>query len=338
MVESFIINGIKEIKQLQKALYSGKAKTIYNTDNENELIAEFKDAVTAFNNKKKELLPGKGELNAQISYILFNYLNNHNINTHLINIEDNNKLRIKKLKMIPIEIVVRNITTGSICNRYGKEEGLELKPPIIEYFLKNDSLNDPLINESHLTTFKIIRNEEDLNTIKDLSYKINDLLLPFFEAKEMLVVDFKLEFGYDESFNIILGDELSPDNIRLWDQKSRKSLDKDLFRKGIGNLIESYKNVLQRLKTIENIELPTYKYKAELHIKTRKNVLNPVGQAVQNSLNDLNYSQITNVKIGKYIEIDIFAQSKEQAKTIISSACEELLANPVIEDFEIKVI
>lgn len=322
---------------MHKALYSGKAKTIYTTNNKNELIAEFNDTVTAFNNQKKDLQPGKGELNAQISYILFNYLQNNHINTHLINLENNHKLKIKKLAMIPIEVVIRNKTSGSICNRYGKEENIELNPPVIEYFLKNDSLNDPLINESHIISFQLVNNIEDLRTITDLSFRINSLLMELFKTKNLLLVDFKVEFGYDQFNNIILGDELSPDNIRLRDMTTGKSLDKDLFRKDNCNLIEAYKNVLDRLKTIENIEASTSSFKGEIHIKTRKNVLDPQGMAIQNSLNDLGYNQITDFKIGKYIELDILATSKEEAKTILVSACEELLANPVIEDYEINI-
>lgn len=326
---------------MHKELYSGKTKTIYATNNINEIIAVFNDTITAFNNQKKDTLPGKGELNAQISHILFNYLKNNNIKNHLINIEDNNKLKIRKLKMIPIEVVIRNITTGSICKRYGKDEGIELNPPIIEYYLKNDSLNDPLINKYHINSFNLINNINDLDIIKDQSLRINTLLTKLFKTNNMLLADFKIEFGYDQSNNITLGDELSPDNIRIWDITTGESLDKDLFRKGNGNLIESYKKVLERLKNIEgieNIQTLNHNYKAELHIKTRKNILDPQGLAVQNSLNDLGYDNITNVIIGKYILLNILATSKKEAETILRSACEELLANPVIEDYEIKII
>ncbi|MGD9580752.1 MAG: phosphoribosylaminoimidazolesuccinocarboxamide synthase [Vampirovibrionia bacterium] len=323
---------------MKTAIYKGKSKTIYTTEDTKTLIAEFNDSITAFNSMKKDSIPDKGSINRDISFILFNYLSKHAINTHLINKEDKSKLKVLKLDIIPIEVVIRNITAGSICKRYNINEGMELKPTIIEYFLKNDELNDPLITDSIIHSLNLVKNKEDLTIIKEISTRTNEILTKLFNSINLKLVDLKLEFGYDLENKIVLADELSPDNMRLWDTKTNKPMDKDIFRNDLGNIIEAYNEVLNRLKTIKEPEIKTNNYKAILHIKTRKNVLDPQGVAIQNALKDLGYDEIENIKTGKYIEIELNTKSQTEAWSIIDKACKELLANPVIEDYTIKVL
>lgn len=317
-------------------MYSGKAKSIYKTDNPNELIAEFKNSLTAFNAKKKDEQEGKGILNNQISALLFQYLEKYGVETHFIALEADNQMRIKNLKMIPIEVVVRNIATGSLVKRYGIEKGKVLPLPIVEFYFKEDSLDDPLMNDDHILSFNLVNNREELETIKYIALKVNSLLLPFFKAKNIKLVDFKLEFGYDSSNTLILGDEMSPDNLRLWDEQGN-SFDKDIFRFGDGNIIDAYSDVLKLCEDNNVNPLSSANFDAEILITPRKDIRDPQGMTILSSLGDLGYKEVKDLRIGKYIELKLNSNSKLEARKRLKDACEALLANPVIEDYQIKV-
>lgn len=318
--------------------YNGKTKNIISTEDAREVIAEFKDSITALNNKKSETITGKGALNTEITKILFKHLNLNQIETHFIKSENTNKLRLKKLHMLPLEVVIRNIAKGSICKTYNVEENTIFTPPIIEFYLKNDNLDDPLINEYHILSLNIIKNIDDLAFIKEVSLRVNQVLKNLFEPVCINLADFKVEFGYDNEGNIILGDELSPDNMRLIDINSKKSLDKDLFRNNSGSIIEAYGEVLNRIK---KIDLPTViekNYTAEIFILPRKDILNPESIAIKNTLSNLDYKNIIKLEAGKYIKVDLIANNRKEAKTKLENACKEFIANPVIEDYTIRII
>lgn len=321
---------------MSNLLYSGKAKSIYTTDNPSELIAEFKNSLTAFNAKKKDEQDGKGALNAQISAALFQFLEKYGIESHFIKLESENTMRIKNLKMIPLEVVVRNIATGSLVKRYGIEKGKVLPLPIVELYYKEDTLDDPLMNDDHVLSFGLLNNTEELETIKYLALKVNSLLLTFFKAKNIQLVDFKLEFGYNQNNELILGDEMSPDNLRLWDDKGN-SLDKDIFRFGDGNIIDAYTDVLKLCEGNKVDALSAANFDAEILITPRKDIRDPQGMTILSSLGDLGYKEVKDLRIGKYIELKLNSNSKLEAKQRLKAACEVLLANPVIEDYEIKV-
>jgi len=238
---------LKESKvKKKKKLYEGKAKIVYETDNEDLLIQEFKDDATAFDGKKKGKIKKKGTYNCQISAHLFNYLDNYHIPTHYVGPFAENAMIIKRLEMIPVEVVMRNVATGSLVKRYGVKEGTELEHPILEFYLKDDAKHDPMINEDHVIAFGHA-DEEEIREIKRFAQKINAILKSFFHRRSMVLVDFKLEFGRGKSGKIKLGDEISPDTCRFWDLESGEKMDKDRFRQDLGNVEEAYAEVSRRV-------------------------------------------------------------------------------------------
>lgn len=226
-------------------LYAGKAKTVYETDDSDRLIILFRDDTSAFDGKKVEQLARKGAVNNQFNAFIMEKLAAAGIPVHFERRLDINESLVKRLDMMPVECVVRNIAAGSLCRRLGVKEGLVLEPSTYELFLKNDALGDPMINESHAITFGWAP-EIHLNTMKQLSFKANEVLERLFHDAGMLLVDFKLEFGLFHN-EVVLGDEFSPDGCRLWDRDTREKLDKDRFRQGLGTVVESYEAVGQRL-------------------------------------------------------------------------------------------
>ncbi len=234
-----------KIKKKQK-LYEGKAKIVFETDNEDLYLQEFKDDATAFNGKKKAKIKSKGAINNQVSAHLFSYLESYHVPTHFVSQFSDTSMVIKKLEMIPVEVVMRNIATGSLVKRYGVEEGMELEHPIMEFYLKDDDKNDPLINEDHVLSFGHAT-EEEVEVMKRYTQKINAVLKSFFYRRQLMLVDFKVEFGRAKSGKLKLGDEISPDTCRFWDIESGDKLDKDRFRQDLGKVEEAYQEVLTRV-------------------------------------------------------------------------------------------
>jgi phosphoribosylaminoimidazole-succinocarboxamide synthase len=231
-----------------RLLYEGKAKRIYETENPNEVICEFKDSLTAFNGEKADEESGKGALNCAITTLIFEALEKEGIPTHLIKRIDETKQLVKKVKIIPIEVVVRNVAAGSLVKRLGLIEGEKLPFPIVEFYYKNDDLNDPLINDDHALILNLAKTRDELDILRNYGRKVNSFLQKFFDKVGLILVDFKIEFGKDKDGNIILADEITPDSCRLWDKKTGKKLDKDLFRFDLGDIKEAYTEVLKRLK------------------------------------------------------------------------------------------
>ena len=231
-------------------IYEGKAKKVFNYDDVDRVRIEFKDDATAFNALKKEKFEGKGKLNCLISARIFEILIKKNIPTHFIELENENTMIAKKIKVIPLEIVLRNTAYGSLCKQTTIKPGTFLSKPLIDIYLKNDELNDPLITKDRIELMKIL-SSQDLESIISLTLKINLILKSFFKDIQLQLVDFKLEFGYDFTNNILLGDEISPDNCRLWDLNQKNdtivSLDKDRFRNDLGGLIEAYSEIHRRI-------------------------------------------------------------------------------------------
>ncbi|MBL4868366.1 MAG: phosphoribosylaminoimidazolesuccinocarboxamide synthase [Pseudomonadales bacterium] len=229
----------------RKELFSGKAKSVYTTDDDNRYILLFRDDTSAFDGKKIEQLDRKGMVNNKFNAFIMEKLEKAGIETHFEQLLSDNETLVKKLEMMPIECVVRNISAGSICRRLGVEEGLEMTPPTFEFFLKNDELGDPMINEYHINTFGWAE-AAHVERMKELTFQVNSVLKELFFQSDMLLVDHKLEFGLYEG-RVILGDEFTPDGCRLWDKETRKKLDKDRFRQGLGGVVESYEEVGRRL-------------------------------------------------------------------------------------------
>ena len=229
----------------RELLYSGKAKSVYSTDNPDYMVLEFRNDTSAFDGKRIEQLDRKGMVNNKYNAFIMSKLAAAGIPTHFERLLSDNESLVKRLQMIPLECVVRNIAAGSLCRRLGVEEGIDLVPPTFELFLKNDALGDPMVNEYHARSFGWVE-EKHLNRMKELTFKVNDVLKQLFLEGGLLLVDSKLEFGL---FNgeVVLGDEFSPDGCRLWDVNTREKLDKDRFRQGLGGVVEAYEEVGRRI-------------------------------------------------------------------------------------------
>ena len=228
-------------------LYEGKAKKIWKTNNPDLLISEFKDSLTAFNGEKKDTQEGKGALNNKISTILFEYLNSKGVPTHFVKMLDDNHMLHKACDVIQIEVIVRNIATGSLSRNLGIEDGKVLPFTLVEFDYKNDELGDPKLNDQHALILGLVDFQDELDKLRRMARQINDILKPYFAQKGLNLVDFKLEFGKDSDGNIILIDEISPDNCRFWDIESGEKMDKDRFRQGLGGLKVAYEQVLERI-------------------------------------------------------------------------------------------
>ncbi len=235
----------------RELLYEGKAKKIYKTDDPNLLIAEYKDSATAFDAIKKATITGKGVLNNTLASFFFELLNREGIPTHFVKKLSDREMLVKKVEIIPVEVVVRNIAAGSIVKRLGIEKGKPFNPPLIEFYLKNDELHDPIICEQHIYALELAKPEE-VRVMKELALKVNEVLKKFMEEHGIILVDFKLEFGRLPDGTVILADEISPDTCRFWDKETGESLDKDRFRFDLGDLIEGYKKVLEKIKGENN--------------------------------------------------------------------------------------
>lgn len=231
----------------KELLYEGKAKRLYATDESDKLIAEFKDDLTAFNAEKKGSEQGKGALNCKISTELFGLLESNGVKTHLVETMDENHQLVKKVDIIPIEVVVRNTATGSLSKRLGIEDGKVLPFTLVEFYLKDDDLNDPIITDDHCMMLELVDDRDKLDVLKQKGLQINRLLKDFFEERRLNLVDFKVEFGIDNHGEILLSDEISPDSCRFWDMDSGEKLDKDRFRQNLGNVKVAYEEVLKRI-------------------------------------------------------------------------------------------
>ncbi len=228
-------------------LYEGKAKEVYLTDKKDEYIIRYKDDATAGNGEKKATISGKGELNLAITSAIFKMLEENGIKTHYIETLDNREMLVKKVEILPLEVIIRNISAGSFAKRYAVEEGIVFEKPSFELSYKNDDLGDPLMARDHAVALGLISDEE-YDNLKEETLKINKLLIDFFKKINLRLVDFKIEFGKTDSGEIILADEISPDTCRLWDMDTNEKFDKDIFRRDLGDLIEGYTEVLNRMR------------------------------------------------------------------------------------------
>ena len=256
-----------------KKLYEGKTKILYATPEKGTAIQHFKDHATAFNNQKKSIIEGKGILNNRISEHILSSLNQIGIETHLIKRINMREQLVKLVEIIPIEFIIRNIATGSLTKRLGIEDGTVLEKPLIEFYYKNDELNDPLVAREHIYAFGWA-NHVEVNWIMDQCLRVNDFMQGMFKSVGIKLVDFKLEFGrlnQDGKKRIVLADEISPDTCRLWDAISEEKLDKDRFRKDLGNLLEAYQEVARRLNILhEETNIRSVEFGKLRSIKNKK--------------------------------------------------------------------
>ena len=226
-------------------LYEGKAKKVYDTDTPGVVIVDYKDDATAFNGQKKGTITGKGVVNNRMSNFMFQKLEKQGIPTHFIQELSDRETAVKKVEIIPVEVIVRNIAAGSLAKRLGLEEGTALKAPVLEFCYKNDDLGDPMINISHAVAIGIATKDE-LDQIAQMAYKVNEIMVEYFKSVKVILVDFKIEFGRCDG-KIILADEISPDTCHFWDADTMEKLDKDRFRRDMGGVEEAYAEMMKRL-------------------------------------------------------------------------------------------
>lgn len=232
--------------EMQEMLYEGKAKKVYRTEDPNRYVVQYKDDATAFNGEKKGTIPGKGVVNNRMSAHLFKMLEANGVPTHFEELLNDREMVVKAVKILPLEVIIRNVAAGSISKRLGIEEGTPLIISTLEFSYKNDAYGDPLINDDHAVAMGLATREQ-LAVVREYAFRINDLLKAYFLERKMKLIDFKLEFGVYED-QVILADEISPDTCRLWDLETNKKLDKDRFRRDLGGVEEVYQEVLHRIE------------------------------------------------------------------------------------------
>ena len=232
--------------EMREMLYEGKAKKVYATEDPELLVVSYKDDATAFNGKKKGTITGKGAINNRVTNFMMQRLEEQGVPTHFVEELNDRETVVKKVEIVPLEVIIRNISAGSFAKRYGVEEGIPFENPTIEFSYKNDDLDDPLINEYHIQALKLATPEE-VDTIKKMAFKINEVMKAFFAQRNVDLVDFKLEFGKTSDGTIVLADEISPDTCRFWDSETHEKLDKDRFRRDLGNVEDAYDEMLKRI-------------------------------------------------------------------------------------------
>ena len=227
-------------------LYEGKAKKLFRTEDPDVVRVVYKDDATAFDGKKKGNLPGKGEMNNRISAFFFRYLAENGVDNHFVRRLSPTEQLVRRVEILPLEVVVRNRAAGSLAKRLGLEEGTSLPRPVVEFYYKNDELGDPLINEDHIAVLQLA-SPNQLEEMKKVALRVNGLLTELMEGRGVILVDFKLEFGLDRDGRILLADEISPDTCRFWDAGTEEKLDKDRFRRDLGDVVEAYREIWRRL-------------------------------------------------------------------------------------------
>ena len=230
----------------KEQLYEGKAKKVFATDDPNLVIVDYKDDATAFNGLKKGSIAGKGVINNVMSNHMFQLLEKQGVPTHFVEQLSERETLVKKVSIVPLEVIIRNVSAGHFAQRYGVEEGIVFDEPTIEFSYKNDDLGDPLMNAYHAVALKAATREE-IETIKSMAFKVNEVMKQYFDSLNVILVDFKLEFGKTVDGQIVLADEISPDTCRLWDSKTNEKLDKDRFRRDLGGVEEAYQEIMKRV-------------------------------------------------------------------------------------------
>lgn len=317
----------------------GKAKRLFQASPDAPLHVQFKDCATAFNGGKYAEFPGKGALNARLSALLFAFLEVNGLATCYVGEGPSpDTLLYRPLTMIALEVVVRNRAYGSLCKRFGLSEGDPLSQPLVEYFLKNDALNDPQISEALIVERGLLPGSVSLDVLRRRALQANELLCAYFEARGIVCADFKLEFGVDANGLLCVGDELSPDNFRLRDAVSAQVLDKDVFRQDLGDLVQTYQALLARL---EASPPPTTfalkRYDAEVVVSSRQNILSPESRAILNSLRSHGHEAVSALRAGKRFELTLHAPTMIAAERQLATIAADVLSNPVIEDVAFRL-
>ena len=317
-------------------LYEGKAKRIFaDPESTNRVIMEFKDSVTAGDGARKEEFSGKGIIACDISHLLFEYLGEMGIDTHYINRLEGPRLLCRRVKIIPIEVVCRNIAAGSFSKRYGIEKGKVFEQPFVEMFLKNDSLHDPLIASTAIVGLGIL-SRSDMEFLTRVTLSVNYYLSELLKQHALTLVDFKLEFGKTESDAIVLADELSPDSMRIWDSDS-SSLDKDVFREDKGNLISVYQKMLDIIRMTDSKNIEPRKETAQVIVEPKKGIKNPTGEVTRKALIRLGFSEVEDVRAGRVYNVVLKKPITSDMLNHLNVMSVKLLSNPISERHHVRL-
>ncbi len=318
-----------------ESIYEGKVKSVEDLG-DGTAIMHFRNDITAGDGVKHEMLEGKGAINCKTTAMIFEKLEAAGIPTHFIKQLDSNKLLVKSLKILPVEVVVRNIAAGSFCRRYGVQQGTTFDKPLVEFFLKDDALHDPLIMKSTILNLGLASKLE-ISWMESFALRVNEVLRDFFRKAGMLLVDFKIEIGKDFEGNLFVADEISGDSMRVWDVETLEILDKDRFRKDLGNVIESYTEIYDRLNNV--VFNPSSQPMAlQIEIMPKADVPNPAGDVVKRAIVNMGLTATEAVSVGKSILITLTNEMAEKNwLKKVNEICKNFLANPLIEDFSIEV-
>ncbi|MCG3227529.1 MAG: phosphoribosylaminoimidazolesuccinocarboxamide synthase [Candidatus Heimdallarchaeota archaeon] len=312
-------------------VYSGKAKDVTLLE-DNKVRITFRDSISAFDGVKIEDLKEKGKINCRTSTILFELLNRYGFATHYLSNLNETEMICRKVEIRPVEIVCRNVTAGSFCKRYGVDKGIEFETPIIEFFLKDDVLHDPLVAKEIAIQLGWVTKEESA-LMESTTRAVNQVLSVIFERISLKLVDFKLEFGRTDGGELLIADEISADTMRLWEKETGEIKDKDRYRKDLGGVIEHYKDILQRLEEIESHPEIPIKSTAEITIELKKSVLDPAGEVTLRSLQRKGYQGVEEVRIGKSAKISFSLTPSPNLQEIIKEISDSILSNPLIENY-----
>lgn len=341
-------------------LYEGKAKRLYATDSGDALLVEFKDDATAFNAQKRGVITGKGAVNNAVSARLMGYLEAAGVPTHLLEVVSADEQLVRRVSIVPLEVIARNRAAGSFAQRYGVAEGGELDPVVIEWCYKNDALGDPFINDAAAVALGFAT-VEDLEEMFELTVQVNEALKALFESVGLVLADFKLEFGRTSAGELVLADEISPDTCRLWDAVSGEKLDKDRFRRDLGGVEDAYEQVHARVAAADlDAALTAYRracaghedghdhhrdhdagespsHRAVVDVMLKRSILDPQGRAVESTLRRLGHHNVADVRIGKRIELSVAGTPGEVSEQVDAIA-EAVLSNPVMEEYVVEFV
>ncbi len=312
-------------------VYSGKAKDIVKLE-KNRVKVVFRNSISAFDGEKMDELEGKGVVNCKTSTKLFNILEQHKIPTHYIENASDNELICEHVSIIPVEVVCRNIAAGSFCKRYGLESGLVLDPPVIEFFYKSDPLHDPLVTKEVAIQMGWA-SVENIMLMETLTRTVNHILRKVFDLCSLTLVDFKLEFGLNNDEQLLVADEISADTMRLWEKETKEIMDKDRFRKNMGDVISHFKDIDNRLAKLEDIPLVPFNVIAEISIDLKDSVLDPAGEITERTLKRQNFEGIELVRLGKKAKLVFSLPASTDLNVSIKKISESILSNPLIENY-----
>ena len=314
--------------------YSGKAKDILSLENGNVKLV-FRDSISAFDGEKLDELKRKGEINCKISAQLFDILNNYGLETHYISKISDTELLCKHVDIIPVEVVCRNISAGSFCRRYGVERGIIFNSPLIEFFLKDDELHDPLVAKDVAVKLNWL-SETEAELMEVITLAVNHILYEIFDLLSLRLVDFKLEFGRTKNGHLVIADEISADTMRLWEKETGEIKDKDRYRQNLGNVIENYADILNRLEKIQTLPELDFNTNVLVNIELKDSVLDPAGEVTFRSLVRQGYDSVELVRLGKNVKINLKQLPSFELLKIIEEISKKILSNPLIENFKIN--